>query len=371
MRTRLRRLRACSAPALYSMIAVTVQACAPATATPVAIPNAGAKPATVAQDVVFQTSVAPQPEEDLADACRYEITLTDPSRQVRGVWVIFERSDDTLRYYRDADVRAFARRHALALLYPFHCRSKSPETGGDMNVDPPKGIGRALFSALSQLAQTSSHRELASAKLMLLGFSGTGSLVGRLAEYAPDRVLAVIPTNPGHFDPLGMDTIKLSPKAAAIPQLILAGSADAVSGTQRPYDYFRRYFDQGASWTFVVQNNAPHCCIMNAKALILEWLDAVVIQGATRDTGLYGFIETRPSEATDCPAQSVPVRRSWCRSTKDTWGGANWSVDAATIERRPSASQGMMPAGWLPTDMFAKQWVSFVTQPEHPVTMPP
>ena len=90
-------------------------------------------------------------------------------------------------------------------------------------------------------------------------------------------MLAVIPTNPAQYDPLGMDTINLSPKAAAIPQLILTGSADGVSGTQRPYDYFRRYYDQGASWTFVVQNNAPHCCIMNAKALILEWLDAVVI----------------------------------------------------------------------------------------------
>jgi hypothetical protein len=27
----------------------------------------------------------------------------------------------------------------------------------------------------------------------------------------------------------------------------------------------------------------------------------------------------------------------------------------------------MMPAGWLPTPAFAKQWLSFVTQPEHPV----
>jgi hypothetical protein len=169
-----------------------------------------------------------------------------------------------------------------------------------------------------------------------------------------------------------MDTINLSPAAAAIPQLILTGSADAVSGTQRPYAYFRRHFDQGAPWTFVVQNKAPHCCIMNAKALILEWLDAVVVKRATRATGWYGFIETKPSEAMDCPDQSSPpARTSWCRSPKDTWGGANWSVNTATIERRPNAPQGMMPSGWLPTDLFAKQWFSFVTQPEHPVTLPP
>ena len=67
-----------------------------------------------------------------------------------------------------------------------------------MNMDPSKGIGRALFSALAQFADMSQHPELASAKLILLGFSGTGSLVGRFAAYAPDRVLAIIAANPGH-----------------------------------------------------------------------------------------------------------------------------------------------------------------------------
>ena len=107
-------------------------------ATPVATANAGGQPAILGQGVVFQTSVAPQPDEDLAAACRYEITLTNRSRRVQGVWVIFERSRDTLRYYQDADVRAFSRRHDLALLFPFHCRSKS-ETGGDIERGRVKG----------------------------------------------------------------------------------------------------------------------------------------------------------------------------------------------------------------------------------------
>lgn len=171
MRALPRRLQTYSTAALCSVMTVAAQACAH-TATPIATANAGAKSATVEQDVVFQTSVAPQPDEDLAEACKYEITVTTPLRRVQGIWVIFERSLDMLRYYQDADVRAFARRHALALLFPFHCRSKS-ETGGDMNVDPSKGLGRTLFAALTQLAQSSSHLELASAKLILLGFSGT------------------------------------------------------------------------------------------------------------------------------------------------------------------------------------------------------
>ena len=230
-----------------------------------------ARPALHAQGVVFQTSVAPQADEDLASDCRYEITLTNSSRTVRGVWVIFDRGRDMLRYYGDPDVQAFAERHDLALLLAFHCGAKSSDAGGDMNVDPSKGIGRALFSALTQFAQSSRHAELASAKVILLGFSGAGSLAGRFPAYAPDRVLAVIAANPGH-NPLGVDTIDLSRKTAAVPQLILAGSADAITGTRRPYAYLRKHFEQGAPWTFVLQNETPHCCVINAKALVLQWL---------------------------------------------------------------------------------------------------
>ena len=89
-----------------------------------------------AQELVVETAVTPAADEDLQSDCRYELTVLDRSRKVRAVWVFFERSLDVLRYYRDADVRAFARRHDVALLFPFHCASKS-ETGGDMNVDPP------------------------------------------------------------------------------------------------------------------------------------------------------------------------------------------------------------------------------------------
>jgi hypothetical protein len=126
-------LRACSIAALCLGAAATP--CA-TSATPVTTAvNAERQPARAAQSLVFETSVSPQSGEDLATACRYENHPDEPSRTEQAVWVIFERSRDTLEYYRDADVRAFARRHDLALLFPFHCRSRS-ETGGDMNMDP-------------------------------------------------------------------------------------------------------------------------------------------------------------------------------------------------------------------------------------------
>ena len=104
---------------------------------------------------------------------------------------------------------------------------------------------------------------------------------------------------------LGLTRSRCLPRRPLIPQLVLAGSDDRITGTQRPYAYFRKYFEQGAPWTFVVQNKVPHCCIINAKALVLQWLDAVVVRRLTRSTGSYGFIKTRASEAADCPKPSA------------------------------------------------------------------
>ena len=175
----------------------------------------------------------------------------------------------------------------------------------------------------------------------------------------------------GHFDPLGVDAITLSARAASIPELILSGSADAVSGTERPYAYFRKYFDSGAPWTFVVQNSTPHCGIINAKALVMSWLDAVVIHRLTRTVGWYGFLKTVPSTIAEWPAPQPPARPVWCRRTKDSWGGSNWSVSAATIARRSRAQPEMQPGGWLPTRAVARQWLTFVRQAVHPRTSLP
>jgi hypothetical protein len=327
-----------------------------------------AQPALAASAGVFQTSVTPQAGEQLAAPCRYELTLMDRSRPLKGVWVIFERGRDMLKYYQDPEVRTFAQRRDFALMMPYHCAATSD---GDMNVDPARGIGRALLAALTQLAQSSGHAELASAKMILLGFSGAGALVGRFPEYAPDRVLAVIAAGPGQSDPLGVDTIALSAAAAAVPQLLITGSADAVSGTPRPYAYFRKYFDRGAPWTFIVQNRTPHCCIINAKALVLEWLDAVVVKQVKPSSGWYGFITTAPSETENCPDPRPALVPPFCHSRVDTWGNANWTISAATIDRTQRPPRDMLPAGWLPTGGFAGRWRSFVLQAAHPLASMP
>ena len=144
----------------------------------------------------------------------------------------------------------------------------------------------------------------------------------------------------------------------------MTGGADKVSGTQRPYDYFRLYRDRGAPWAFLVQNKTPHCCIINTKSLMLAWLGQI--------------IEMRQPSPTK-PLRKIDDSRGWvgfiraCPSdVHDDWGAPTWDVCDASIQPvGHAAPRGKIPAGWLPTFRVATEWLEFIKQPTHPTTSLP
>jgi dienelactone hydrolase len=288
-----------------------------------------------------KTVVAPLPDEDILYPCEYRLLLPESADPVKAVWVVFDRGQDYLRWYLDRQVQAFAREHRLALVLAMHCRSKERE---DMIVEPAKGVGRALFTALDQFAASENRAELKTAPLIAMGWSGAGSLVGRLAGYRPERYLAGIAYAPGQYEPLGMDTIALSQNAIRMPQLIIANGADNINGTERPYAYFRKYFDKGAPWTFVIQNRTPHCCLQNVQTLILDWLRAILATPSKSwGAGKHGYITVEFSRVSD----------EWKRPVFNAT-----SARVAETSREPAS--GELPAGWLPSSIFAEGWLAFV-----------
>jgi dienelactone hydrolase len=313
----------------------------------------------------FQTTVTPVPNETLAGPCSYKLTLPAGRQIVQAVWVTFDRGRDIMKFYSDADVLAFAVRHHLALMMPHQCPAKDAPGGPqEMDMDPSHGIGRALFTALDQFSKQSGHPELRSAKLILLGFSGTGALFAHFVGFAPDRVVAAILANPGHYDPVGMDNVHLSAAALMVPELIIVGGADKVSGTQRPYDYFRHYREQGAPWVFVEQNQTPHCCVINLKHFVLDWLDSITkfrqpsadksLSNIDDSRGWFGYIKTCPSDV------------------RDSWHGATWNVCGANVGRAGSTVPAdLMPAGWLASRSLAQEWLNIIKQPSHPTASLP
>ena len=287
-----------------------------------------------------RTVVNPLPDEEILNPCEYRMALPDTEGAIQAAWVIFDRGADYFQWFHEPRVRAFANEHHLALVLAMHCRSKERE---DMIVDPEKGVGRALFAALTQFAESERRPELKTAAIIAMGWSGAGSLVGRLAGYKPERYLAGITYAPGQYEPLGMNTIELSDRAIHSPQLIIANGGDNVNGTERPYGYFRKYYEKGAPWTFVVQNRTPHCCLQNAQTLILEWLRGI-LTAKSRGRGEHGYLTVELSEVVD------------------EWKRPVFNAKSSRVAAKGKGKRGEMPSGWMPSTMFSREWLVFTAR---------
>lgn len=268
------------------------------------------------------------------------MVLPEIPNPIRAAWVIFDRGQDYLQWFRDRRVRAFASQHHLALVLALQCRSKERE---DMIVLPEKGVGRSLFSALDQFADSAGRPELKTIGIIAMGWSGAGSLVGRLSGYRPERYVAGIAYAPGQYEPLGMDTIELSDQAMRNPQLIIANGGDNINGTERPYGYFKKYYERGAPWTFVVQNRTPHCCLQNAQTLILEWLRAILAAGEPwrLGEGDHGYITVELAKVVD------------------EWKRPVFNAVSSRIGPKGKGKRGELPSGWMPSSMFSSEWLVF------------
>jgi hypothetical protein len=109
------------------------------------LPTLTAQPAL--QPDEHRTVVEPFPDEEILQPCVYRLALSTLKRPVRAAWIIFERGQDSVQWFQDEEVRRFSAEHKVALVLAIHCRSKERE---DMIVEPSKGVGRALFTALDQ-----------------------------------------------------------------------------------------------------------------------------------------------------------------------------------------------------------------------------
>ena len=290
-----------------------------------------------------RTIVSPLPDEEILQPCEYRMILPEGSVPIRAAWVIFDRGQDYLQWFHDRRVQAFASEHRLALVLASHCRSKERE---DMIVLPEKGVGRALFSALDQFAEAEGRPELKAIGIIAMGWSGAGSLASRLAGYRPERYVAGIAYAPGQYEPLGMDTIELSAQAMSKPQLIVANGGDNINGRERPYGYFRKYYERSAPWTFAVQNRMPHCCLQNAQTLILEWLHAVLTgEPERRGMGSHGYVTVEFSKV------------------RDEWKRPVFNARSSRVGPKGKAKRGELPFGWIPSTAFSSEWLVFTGRP--------
>jgi hypothetical protein len=312
----------------------------------------------------FKAVVEPLAGENLNEPCSFDLTILNSASRVRAVWITYDRGFDISKFYSDLGVHAFAQKQSIALMLAHQCAAKAPPTGekGEMDMDISHGVARSLFAALKDFARQTDHAEISDAKLILMGFSGISAMFGHFVQYAPDRVVAAVLANPGQTEPYGMKDMNLSPAALAVPQFIITGGIDDRGGTQRPWDYFSRHRSRGAPWVFLVQNGLPHCCVINVKALILEWL---------------GQMMKLREPASNTPLRAINVTSGWngfilpCANGKrDTWGIPDWNVCDASVRRTGKLSMptGQVAGGWFPNHRLASDWLVFIRERQHPAT---
>ena len=317
--------------------------------------------AAAAQIREYKATDPPRAGENIAQPCDYKAMFPAGNRPVRAAWVTYDRGPDITRFYHDPDVLSFAKRNDLAMVLAIQCPASHPSTGeiGEMDMYPEHGLGRSLFSALDALGKESGHPELRDAKLIVLGFSGTGAYFGHFVAYAPDRVLAAVLTNPGQTDPENVDKIDLDRKSIAVPELIIVGGIDTIGGTTKPYNFYKRYQPEGAPWVYLVQNNIPHCCIINTKSFMLDWLEEVI-----------RLRHPNPRK----PLSAMNVKSGWYGSIrpcetiyKDHWGLPLRNVCDAHVERAEKALPSQeLPAGFFPTESLAQAWLTYIKRRDHP-----
>lgn len=294
----------------------------------------------------WRTAVAPLGDEDIAHPCQYELEIPSSKGPVTGIFVIFERGPQSHSFYNDPEVQSFAAGHGLAMMLPLHCAAAH---GEDMDVDPEKGLGRALFAALNQLAAESHHPELHTAPVIVLGFSGAGALAARMPAFAPRRVAAAVVSHAGQVPPLGLNTISLSRESLAVPQLVIVGGRDRIVGTALSYDYFQRHWLAGAPWLFAEQNNSAHCCTIAAKPLILSWLNDVLKARSQNP----GSIPLRATDGYYAFFRKIPTR------VIDSGGAPLQQAADLSFERASKPREQQSIAGWLPSRQTAASWLTF------------
>ena len=293
------------------------------------------------------TSVAPLKGEDLAGPCVYDLSIFDASVPIRGVLVIFDRADSN-QVAANAQVRGLAASMNFALLFPHQCNAASY---GDIQVNAAKGPGRAMTSALNQLAIQTDHPELIYAPLVLYGFSAAGVLSATMANQMPSRVLGVV-IFAGASPYVQLNQVTPTKAALSIPFLLLSSDADIAAGTSRDQMFFNAGWAAGAPWSWAVQHNVGHCCAASTIPIILPWIAGLGTQRLS-STGAIAAVNATAGQMNlfTCTPSGVWDVTGYqnCEFTYAAQGGA-------FPTQRPAGS-----AGWLPDQASAAAWLAWVT----------
>src|ERR1700724_2892574 len=141
----------------------------------------------LAQLKEYKATDIPQAGENIAQPCDFYAVFPAGDRAVKAARVTDARGPDITHFYADPEVLAFAKRNDMAMVLAIQCPARHSSEKGEMDMYPEHGLGQSLLAALNTIGKESDHPELTNAKLIVLGFSGTGAYFGHFVAYAANR----------------------------------------------------------------------------------------------------------------------------------------------------------------------------------------
>lgn len=233
----------------------------------------------------------------------------------------------------DSSAQSSARSNGCALL-----QIEFTISIGDWHNATRGGSGQGTADALTALASSSGHPELARAPWAALGFSAGGAFVTSLSQEFPERTIAVLSWHGGW----GVtDSTPQLPAILKVPVLFFGGLCDSVD----------QWPTEQANWQSLRLRGAPAALALelighspqNCGNLSWPYLNAIVplrVQGTPAADGSLSLHEIDPMSGVL---------------------GNNVSGDAepAAMASAEDAAQ----RSWLPNADFAAQWQAFITDP--------
>jgi pimeloyl-ACP methyl ester carboxylesterase len=256
----------------------------------------------------------------------------------------------------DLHWQALAKKHDCALLAPSYEQPDKAEC--QMWCDPRNGSDAAFQKALVDLGAMSGHAELAKVPWALWGHSGGGHWSGGMTLLHPERVAAAclrsgVPMLESNPDRPTIKAYALSDAVSAVPIMCNLGTKEGVTVKEGRFagawaaneKFFTAVRGKGGLIGVSIDPFTAHEC-GNQRYFTILWLDAC--------------LTARLPEKSGEALKPMPAENAWLAPLLGTE-----AVAAAKFTGEKDK------AVWLPNEVIAKAWASYVTDTAIPDTTPP
>ena len=259
----------------------------------------------------------------------------------RGVFLVLYGSSDTrpmilgdLAFYQDLPIygnvtgfrqrmMALARAHGLAIM-------GASFTSSDDNL----GTYDRILSALVSISVASGRAALATAPLLIYGYSREACFGYDMSVLHPDRTIGFIVSKGACTSPYGSPGI-------SVPGYFFVAETDPVVPTSRAIitQQFEQNRAKGAVWSLAIEPGGSHEATAD-QALLFNWMPDVI---------------TRRLPATTTPGTAVTL--------VPVDAASGWLGNRTSFAIAPDRCYGSdkLKASWLPSEQTARDWQAMVS----------